>query len=385
MSAALIYTDALFATSETFVTALVDVIGEAVPDLSIVTHHLLGAAAPGPRVTVLPKDHPRWDPRWAAARAFRWGLGRELFESGLARALERRVPAVVHAQFGQPGYHLYRAIGRSRIPRPRLVVNFYGYDATGLPLDVPAWRARYAELFSYPDLAVVAEGPVMKSRLEALGCPDGKLHVVPLCLNLDPSRRRATPLPAPAGHGPRLGLVGRFVEKKGFLFALRYLAQLLKARDDLRLVLIGDGPERPLIEGVIADNRLGGRVTLAGMLPYEAMLAELGRMTALLVPSLTGSHGDSEGGAPTIVSEAQLFGTPVIASDHADIPFALVDHAYMLKEGDGASLVDAVTRFLRDGGGAYDAALARERVLQRHDRRRLQERYLEIYRGGRSG
>jgi len=374
----LVYADTLGAASETFVTGLIDCVSAIGGPPQIVTHRLLDATGAGERVTVLPRHPRRWSPAWLANAALRTTTGRELFEAQLRGLLARSSFDVVHAQFGQPGYHAFRALPQGRETPVRLVVNFYGYDATGLPETVPEWRRRYALMFRHPNLAVVVEGPAMKARLAALGCPEDRIHVVPLCLA------------EPAGGWPqastrreprRLGFVGRFVEKKGFGFALRTLAPLLAARPDVSVVMVGDGRERPIIEQVIADHGLAEQVTLPGIRPHSEVLAEIARMGALVVPSLTAHDGDSEGGAPTIVAEAQLVGTPVIASDHADIPVSLSDHTFLFKEGDPRSLLEAVERYLADGGGVYDTERARRRTRQRHDRARLRELYAAIYRG----
>jgi colanic acid/amylovoran biosynthesis glycosyltransferase len=387
----LIYTQDLRAPSETFVTGLIDCVSQFRPDLSILTHWVYGphtvlrSTITDGRVLLISRDLPRWRPKWLTNVAMRTLADRELFEWGLRRLLARRPFDVIHAQFGQAGYYIYRALPRGRRPAIRLVVNFYGYDATGLPASVPAWRRRYAELFRYPNLAVVVEGPVMKARVAGLGCPEDKIHVVPLCLARPEAGQPGKPRPA-AGRDPRvLGFVGRLVEKKGFTFALKALAPLLKARRHLRVVIVGDGRMRPLIERLAREHGLGAQMTLKGMLPHAETLAEVARMGALIVPSLTARDGDSEGGAPTIVAEAQIVGTPVIASDHADIPFSLIDHSYMFREGDGRSLLEAVERYLGDDGRSYDIERARARTLERHDGRRIRELYEAIYLGADRG
>jgi len=377
----LIYTDTLGAISETFVTGLIACVRTLGREPTIVTHRLSGASPAGGRVTVIPRHPRRWSPAWLTNMTLRTLGGRELFEWGLRRLLARSTFDVVHAQFGQPGYHIFRALRRGRRPPARLVVNFYGYDATGLPESVPVWRRRYAELFRYPNLAVVVEGPAMKARVASLGCPGNAIHIVPLCLAEPAAGWPTTGRGSERRDSRVLGFVGRFVEKKGFVFALRALAPLLAGRHDLRVVMVGDGPERPFIERVIADHGLGDRVTLLGMRPHAHVLAEIARMGALVVPSLTAHDGDSEGGAPTIVAEAQLVGTPVIASDHADIPSSLSDHSFLFKEADPRSFLGAVERYLADGCGSYDTDRARARTLERHDRGRLREMYAAIYRG----
>jgi colanic acid/amylovoran biosynthesis glycosyltransferase len=379
-----IYTDSLFAMSETFVSGLISLVAEQESGLEVLTHRVCDQRAAPARVTVLPRYFPRGTARWLVTAAARRFFGVELFEGALRRHMTRHRFAVAHAQFGQPGYFMWRALEAAGAPKPRLIVNFYGYDATGLLVDAPEWRGRYWALFAYKELAVVVEGPVMKSRLAALGCPEEKIHVVPLCLDVSAAELES-PYPAPrqprSGDGPVLGMAGRMVEKKGFAFALRHLAPVLKAHRDTKVVVVGDGPQRAEIEALIAQQGLGRQVKLKGMLPYTDLLEEVRAWDALLVPSLTAANGDGEGGAPTIVAEAQILGTPVIASDHADIPFSLFDHSYMFKEGDDRSLAETVTRFVRDLGAAYDAGQARVRTLERHDRRAIGARYAALYRG----
>jgi colanic acid/amylovoran biosynthesis glycosyltransferase len=381
----LIYTDSLKAPSETFVTGLIDSVSLMRDDVSILTHWVYEPWKESWHVNVISRDLPLWRPKWLANVAMRSLADRELFEWKLQHFLAQKPYGVIHAQFGQPGYYISRALARGRQPATRLVVNFYGYDSSGLPASVPAWRRRYETLFRYPNLAVVVEGPVMKARVAGLGCPEDKIHIVPLCLAQPEVGQPGRPRPA-AGREPNvLGFVGRFVEKKGFGFALNALAPLLRARPHVRIVIVGDGPQRSLIERLAREHGIAAQVTLKGMRPHAETLAEVERMGAIVVPSLTARDGDCEGGAPTIIAEAQIAGTPVIASNHADIPFSLSDHSYMFSEGDGRSLLGAAERYLGDGGRSYDVERARMRTLERHDGRRIRDLYNAIYLGGPGG
>jgi colanic acid/amylovoran biosynthesis glycosyltransferase len=381
----LIYTDSLKAPSETFVTGLIDCVSEMRDDVSILTHWVYQPWKAGWHVNVISRDLPLWRPKWLANVAMRSLADRELFEWKLQHFLARKTYDVVHAQFGQPGYYISRALARGRHPATRLVVNFYGYDASGLPASEPVWRRRYETLFRYPNLAVVVEGPVMKARVAGLGCPEDRIHIVPLCLAWPGLGQHRTPRPAAERDPNLLGFVGRFVEKKGFGFALNALAPLLRARPRVRIVIVGDGRLRSLIERLAREHGIAAQVTLKGMRPHAETLAEVERMGAIVVPSLTAPDGDSEGGAPTIIAEAQIAGTPVIASDHADIPFSLSDHSYLFAEGDGPSLLATVERYLGDHGRSYDVERARALTLARHDGRRIRDLYNAIYLGGPRG
>src|SRR4051812_30657499 len=95
----------------------------------------------------------------------------------LSRPFRADPPAVIHAHYG---------VWASRLPPlarrlgAQLVASFYGYDATERKIIKSRfWRRAYARLFAAAG-AVIAEGPAMATRIEDLGCPAEKLHVVPL-------------------------------------------------------------------------------------------------------------------------------------------------------------------------------------------------------------
>jgi colanic acid/amylovoran biosynthesis glycosyltransferase len=123
------------------------------------------------------------------------------------------------------------------------------------------------------------------------------------------------------GNGPvTLLQCGRMVPKKGYDVALRALAEARRGDRRLRLRILGDGPERPVIEALIRELDLGDAVTLLGGGPRRTFIEELDRAHLYLQPSRTAGDGDSEGGAPTTLLEAQACGLPILATRHADIP-----------------------------------------------------------------
>lgn len=99
--------------------------------------------------------------------------------------------------------------------------------------------------------------------------------------------------------------VGRLVPSKGFVVAARAVAGM---RDDVRLVLVGEGPERAVIE---AAGR-GKTIFLGPRSPDE--VAEACRAADLLtLPS-------EREGWPNVVTEALASGLPVVASSVGGIP-----------------------------------------------------------------
>lgn len=304
-----------------------------------------------------------------------------------ASKLARRVrPRIIHAHFGPEGV---RALPlRTRCSRP-LVTTFYGYDVSQLPRR-SFWRKHYRRLFEGGD-AFLVEGPYMGERLADLGCPREKIYVQHLGVD------HSQVIPAAPGLAPRgvsVLMASSFREKKGVEDGVRAFAAAFRGRNDVELRIIGDGPLRPRIETAIRDEGLE-RVTLLGYCSHDTLRAEIARAHIFLAPSKTAQDGDTEGGAPVVVTEAQAAGVPVVATRHADIPEVVSDEVsgILAPEGD----VEALARGL--ASLADDAALrvamgqaGRERMRASFDLdaqvRRLENLYSSLIgdpRGERAG
>jgi glycosyltransferase involved in cell wall biosynthesis len=78
----------------------------------------------------------------------------------------------------------------------------------------------------------------------------------------------------------------------------------------VRLVVVGDGPEREALARRAAE--LGARVTFTGALPRREALAWIAAADVLLHPSEIEA-------APTVIREARALGVPVVACDAGDV------------------------------------------------------------------
>ena len=286
------------------------------------------------------------EPTWLAA-ADRRDLAlahRALFKSGgassrlLARPFGASPPAVVHVHYGplasvQTG--LAETLGAG------LVASFYGYDATESRfVESPRWRRRYRRLFERVR-AVVAEGPRMAERVQDLGCPPEKLHVVRMPADAGALRD----CERPKADGFLCCLAGRFIEKKGFDVGIRAFARGLGDRPDARLLIVGGGELEPELRRVAADAGVADRVDWAGRLPFREFMSAIGRAHVGLYPSRTAANGDSEGGAPVTLIEAQWLGVPSVVSSHDDLPFVAAPAGSVVLSPDD---VDAWAETLRE-------------------------------------
>jgi colanic acid/amylovoran biosynthesis glycosyltransferase len=294
----------------------------------------------------------------------------------LASLLVRAAPTVVHAHFGTVGMTVAGVCERLRIP---LVVSFYGFDVGSVPRQRGGANP-YTRLFSTA-AALTAEGPALARSLMALGAPADAVKLLPLGF---PASLLAEPTPARFDGGAfNLLQIARFVEKKGIDVTLRGLASARRAGVDARLVLIGDGPLRPELEALIDELGVRAAVTLPGFVAHTALEPYFARAHAYVQPSRTAADGDTEGGHPTVILEAQARGIPVLATTHADIPL-VVRHGVsglLGAENDHEALARHIASLAKEPRALAEMGeAARRSALRRHDPGTLRALRERVYR-----
>lgn len=173
------------------------------------------------------------------------------------------------------------------------------------------------------------------------------------------SRRTTVTTTPPAAANPLVLYVGRFSPEKGVDLLLQAMPTLVARHPQVRLRLVGDGPTRPLVEQLIATQRLHEHVELVGHVDDPSPYYAAARV--LCLPSR------SEG-MPNVVLEAVAAGLPVVATAVGDVR-SLVDDdlGRVVAPEDPQALADALDAELRSERGEPFMA-ARERLLQRFDR-----------------
>lgn len=257
-----------------------------------------------------------------------------------ARILEREGADLIHAHFGTHGARCLRAKRESGLP---MLTTFYGADATQ-DARLPEWQRRYRELFAEGE-GFLVEGSCMKEQLVRIGCPEEKVQVCHLGVDVERIRFRERE----PDDCVRFLICAGFKEKKGIPCALHGLARARAERDfPFELVMIGDGPDRGQLEQLVCELGMGEQVVFRGMQPYAEVLAELDSCHVLLQTSVTAVDGDSEGGAPVILLDAQAAGLPVVGSLHADIPEYVVDgqSGLLAPERDVEAVADCIRRLV---------------------------------------
>jgi glycosyltransferase involved in cell wall biosynthesis len=157
---------------------------------------------------------------------------------------------------------------------------------------------------------------------------------------------------------PVVLVVGRLSQEKGQLDLVEALALLLRehAALELRVLMVGDGPDRTSIESRAAALGISDRVILCGhqsdVAPFYALAS------AVAIPS----HSE---GSPNVLLEAMAAGVPLAAAAVGGVPEIASDNetALLVRSQDPAALARALYRLLseRDFAGQL-ARRAREHV-----------------------
>ncbi|TKJ44190.1 hypothetical protein CEE36_00150 [candidate division TA06 bacterium B3_TA06] len=249
--------------------------------------------------------------------------------------------ALLHAHFGTWGAYALPLQKSLRVP---MAVTFYGQDMSLLPKRT-IWRNRFQKLWKKGDLFLV-EGPHMMAELIKLGAPREKVALQRIGVPVSGIGFRIPKIKS----DPHTALwAGRMVEKKGLMDALKALGILSNKGIGLDLRVIGDGQERAKAKRFVQEKGLEDKVRFLGFLDYQGYLRELKQADFLIAPSRTSSKGETEGGAPTTILEAQARGLPVVATRHADIPFILPqNYPYLANEADPADLARVIKLLLDD-------------------------------------
>jgi glycosyltransferase involved in cell wall biosynthesis len=134
-----------------------------------------------------------------------------------------------------------------------------------------------------------------------------------------------------------LGFCGRLSPEKGIRYLIEAAAALSKAGLPIKLMIMGNGPERPLIEKLTNSLRLKEKVIMTG---FREDARELMAVFDLFVlPSLTE-------GTPMALLEAMSMGLPVIASAVGEVPtiIGLGENGLLISPGRTDQIVHAVRR-----------------------------------------
>ena len=134
--------------------------------------------------------------------------------------------------------------------------------------------------------------------------------------------------------------IGRLAPEKNWETLLRAAAQVYGQHPNIRLVLIGDGPDKQTLELLAAELGITERVTFTGQVPFDEVPAYLKAADIFSFASVTETQG-------LVTIEAMAAGLPIVAVDGSGT-HDIVDHGKegFLVENDPNALASAINEIL---------------------------------------
>ncbi len=175
---------------------------------------------------------------------------------------------------------------------------------------------------------------------------------------------------------PSLVTVGHLVARKRHADVMRALAVLAKRHPTLRYVIVGDGPERVVLEGLAARLDVAERVDFRGQLPHAQAIEAARRCTLFAMPSTEEAFG-------VAYVEAMAGGVPAIGCRGEPGPEEIAaagDGFLLVPPGDIERLTQRIDELLSDPGRLREASIrARETVAANFSWERCGKQTLAAY------
>ncbi|GAB4110398.1 MAG: glycosyltransferase family 4 protein [Roseiflexaceae bacterium] len=161
----------------------------------------------------------------------------------------------------------------------------------------------------------------------------------------------------PCNGRPTVLFLGSFRAWHGVTDVIRACGALLNAGHDLKVVLVGDGPQRAEAEALAAA--WPGHFDFVGAVPYQQVPALLAEATIGVAPFNTAPHPALRAAgffwSPLKVYEYMAAGLPVVTADIAPLNHVIRNgqEGVLFREGDPADLARAIVEVLADRQQAF--------------------------------
>ena len=228
---------------------------------------------------------------------------------------------IVHAHSsGLPGC----LVGRTG--NAKLVVSMLDHELFDLPNVVPAWNRAIVDTLRRSDAVVYLSPLLMRLGIEAAG--PHQACVIPLAIDVydDLRPRRAAAF--------TVSTAARLVERKKVHVLMVAFAAFRREVPEARLIVIGDGTERPRLEKLVAQLGIGQAVQFTGHLPHREVVARIAESHVFILPSVRESLG-------TVYFEAMSRGVPAVGTVGEGIADFIKDgeDGFLVRPDDPESLV----------------------------------------------
>lgn len=261
------------------------------------------------------------------------------------KSMKEAETQLIHAHFGTNG--VYASHFAKKLKKP-LAVTFHGHDVPGL-FPENKYTSRYYRyqkyahsMFDVASLYLCCSNEIADIALNRFNIPQDKIELHLLGIDLDRFQLIQRPERA-----VRILTIGRFVEKKGFIYVLEALSAISSQFPEVELTMVGDGPLKSEYQTFIREKNLEGKVHFAGTMTSSELQELMSQHDILMAPSVVSANGDRESGL-IVLKEAAASGMPTIGTYHGGLP-EIIQHeetGFLAPERDSKALSQFLTELL---------------------------------------
>jgi len=191
----------------------------------------------------------------------------------------------------------------------------------------------------------------------------GKIEVI--YMGVDPDTFKPRPLPR-SGSTVEILCVGRLLPVKAQHILISAIDMLVQEGRDLRLHIVGGGPDREVLEREVSQRGLQKRVILHGFTPQDKLETLYRQADIFALPSFAE-------GVPGVLMEAMAMAIPCVSTWVAGIPELIRSgiEGLLVPPSDTQALADAIRHLVTDPDLRLRIGQAgRQRVIEKFDLRK---------------
>src|SRR6266498_3544975 len=166
---------------------------------------------------------------------------------------------------------------------------------------------------------------------------------------------------------------GRLAEEKNWVTLLNAFALAQKSQPNIRLVLLGDGPQAEALRQLVGELGITERATFTGNVPFTEMPMYLKAADLFAFASITETQG-------LVTLEAMAAGLPVVAVDASGTRDILEDGKQgLLVQNDANDLANGIVKVIENPSLMSKFKSAALRTSRAYDSQRLARKMLKVY------
>ena len=168
--------------------------------------------------------------------------------------------------------------------------------------------------------------------------------------------------------------IGRLSHEKGYLDLIDIFKELHQKYPDLKLNIIGDGPDRKKIEKKIRDNKLEDYIILHGFQEKEYINKYLEKSSVYIMTSYTESFG-------LVLLEAFAYGIPCVAYSSAEGANEIISDnwdGYLIKDRDKNKMIKRICELLSNRNRRLIMGANGIKKAQEFNAQKTKQKWIEI-------